>query len=127
MPRVMVFGTFDLLHPGHEFVLSEAVKRGDVTVIIARDENVKHIKGKFPTENETVRKEAVEKKFPSARVILGDPENFLTPVRAEKPDLILLGYDQRMPPGVTEADLGCKIERLPPHEPERYKTSLRKG
>ena len=125
MTKVMIFGTFDLFHPGHEFVLNEALKRGDVTVIVARDENVKRIKGKTPTDNEETRKVTIEKKFPKANVILGDPDDFLTPLKTVKPDLILLGYDQRMPPGVELKELGVKIERLPPHKPERYKTSLK--
>ena len=44
----MIFGTFDLLHPGHFFVLEEAAKRGDVTVVVARDSTVKRIKNRPP-------------------------------------------------------------------------------
>ena len=124
MTKVMIFGTFDLFHPGHEFVLSEALKRGDVTVIVARDENVKRIKGKMPSENEATRKATIEKRFPGVRVLLGDPEDFLTPLREVKPDLILLGYDQKLPPGILEKDLSCIVERLSAFEPEKYKTSL---
>jgi FAD synthetase len=122
--RVLVFGTFDRLHPGHEFVLREAAKRGDVFVVIARDANVERIKGKRPAESEDHRKDAVESFLPHATVILGDAKDFLKPVHQVKPDLILFGYDQRLPPGVSESDLPCPVERLPGFEPGRYKSSL---
>ena len=38
--QVVIAGTFDILHPGHVFLISEAAKLGEVTVVIAQDENV---------------------------------------------------------------------------------------
>lgn len=124
--RILLFGTFDHLHPGHEFVLQEASRRGDVSVVIARDHNVLRLKGRVPEQTEAERKAAIERAFPAATVVLGDAKDFLAPVRAIQPDLILLGYDQQFPPGVTEKDFPCPVERLPPHHPEQYKSSLRK-
>lgn len=123
--KVLAFGTFDHLHPGHRFVLSEVEKRGDMTVVIARDSSVQTIKGKMPVQTEQERWRAVKDAYPEATVVLGDERDFLAPVRTAQPDLILLGYDQRMPPGVTEADLPCTVERLPAFHPETYKSSLR--
>ena len=126
----MVFGTFDLLHEGHKFLLIEAGKRGDVTVIVARDRNVERIKALKPTEPEEQRREALKEAFPDYTVLLGDPMDFLTPVREIKPDLILLGYDQKFPPGVTEKDLKTltkSIERLPAHKPDTFKSSRRRA
>lgn len=126
--QVMVFGTFDRLHPGHLFVLREAGKRGDVTVIVARDANVRNIKGIAPAEPEEKRMSSVRSAFPSYDVRLGDSSDFLVPVREVRPDLILLGYDQKLPPGVTEADLApATVQRLPAHAPERFKSSLMRG
>jgi len=124
--RVLIFGTFDLLHPGHEFVLREAAKRGELTVIIARDVTVERIKGRLPVQNEEVRKVAVQQFVPAAQVLLGDRTDYLKPVRSLKPDRILLGYDQELPPGITPEDLQCPVERLPSFEPEQYKSSLRR-
>lgn len=123
--KILIFGTFDHLHPGHEFVINEACKRGNATVIIARDKTVKRIKGHLPSQNEDERMQALMKAFPDATVILGDPEDFLAPVRSLHPDVILLGYDQQLPPGVLEKDLLCSVERLPAFRPEQYKSSLR--
>ena len=124
--RVLLFGTFDHLHPGHEFILREALKRGDVHVVIARDRNVERLKGKSPMQTESQRMAALQKAFPDVTAILGDAEDFLAPMRSLHPDLILLGYDQLFPPGVSEADFPCPVERLPAFRPEVFKSSLRK-
>jgi len=123
--RVLIFGTFDHLHPGHLFVFEEARKRGDVTIVVARDRNVDLIKGRMPNESEGQRMHAVQEAFPDAMVILGEASDFLKPVRELQPDLILLGYDQRMPPGIAEEDLGVPIERLSAYRPEEFKSSLK--
>lgn len=123
--QILLFGTFDCLHPGHGFLLEEAMKRGDVTVVVARDANVRRIKGRKPRQNEEERKATLKKKFPAITVILGDPQDFLAPVRSVNPDLILLGYDQILPPGVSEMDLKVPVERLLGHETHRWKSSLR--
>ena len=124
--RILVTGTFDDLHPGHRFVLEEASKRGELWVIVARDANVERIKGRPPVQSEEERKSAIEKAFPRVHVVLGDSDDFLKPIRDIRPDLILMGYDQRLPPNVSVQDLGCNIERLPAFMPEVHKSSLRR-
>lgn len=124
--RVLVFGTFDRLHPGHRFLLTEAGKRGRLFVVIARDRNVERIKGRLPDQSEAERKRIIEDVFPDATAILGDSSDFLRPVRDIKPDLILLGYDQKLPPGVSASDLLYPVERAGAFEPERHKSSLRR-
>jgi FAD synthetase len=122
--RVLLFGTFDLLHPGHRSVFAAAAGRGDVFVVVARDENVRRNKGRAPVQDERERAAAVREAAPGATVLLGDPADFLRPIRDVRPDLILLGYDQRMPPGVREEDLPCPVERLPAFEPGTHKSSI---
>ncbi len=124
--RILVTGTFDDLHPGHQFLLEEASKRGELFVIIARDSTVEMIKGKAPLQLEDQRKRAIEEVFPAVHVLLGDEKDFLKPVLDVAPDLILLGYDQKLPPGMADADLPCKTERLPAFEPHIHKSSLRR-
>ncbi len=125
--KILLFGTFDHLHPGHVFVFQEAMKRGSVTVVVARDANVQKIKGHLPEQSETERMRAIQNFFPNITPVLGDPDDFLEPVRSVHPDLILLGYDQKLPPGVTEKDLPCPVERLGSHQPEEFKSSKRRG
>jgi FAD synthetase len=124
--NVMVFGTFDDLHPGHEYVFTEALQRGKVWAVVARDSNVMKIKGRAPLQTQEQRMQAITQKFPDVQVMLGDPEDFLAPVRTVQPDLILLGYDQHLPPGVTAEELGVPTERLAPFHPEIHKSSLRR-
>lgn len=125
MKKILVFGTFDQLHPGHLFFLNEAHHRGKLYIVIARDTNVKRIKGRSALQSQEERKSAVEKAFPGAHVIVGDPKDFLQPLREIDPDLIILGYDQRLPPGVKQTDFSCPIERIGSLEPDKYKSSIR--
>lgn len=122
--KVLLFGTFDHFHPGHRFVIDQAKKRGSVTAVVARDRNVHHIKGRASAQSQEERMAAVHAAYPDITVMLGDASDFLAPVRAVAPDLILLGYDQRLPPGVSMEAFPCPVERLPAFEPEKYKSSL---
>ncbi len=134
--KVMVFGVFDLFHPGHKFFLKEASQRGDfLVVVVARDENVKNRKGSLPVDKEDLRREKVErwlkKTAISGKVILGknDFSQRHLLLKEEKPDIICLGYDQE----IDQKDLlfwdSCDIlknpvvERIKPYKPEIYKSS----
>jgi cytidyltransferase-like protein len=120
----MVFGTFDHLHEGHLFLLREAQKYGELIVIVAQDHNVHRIKNINPTASIKERKAAIQAIFPSLQIESGSLHDFLDPIKHYRPSLVLLGYDQRLPPGVTEEILGVPTKRLPSYFPERYKTSL---
>ncbi len=125
--KVLTFGTFDHLHPGHLSYLHEAASKGDLFIIVARDSNVEHIKGFSPDHTEKQRVSALQEAFPEAVVQLGDAQDYLKPVRDIAPDLILLGYDQKLPPDVTQKDLPCPVERAKAHSPEEYKSSIIRG
>jgi FAD synthetase len=99
--------------------------RGDLYVVVARDNNVERIKQRKPIQGEARRREVLQAAFPTAHIVLGDLHDFLVPVRSVQPELVLLGYDQHLPPGVTANDLPCPIERLPAFHPEQFKSSKR--
>lgn len=122
--KILVFGTFDHLHPGHLFLLEEASKRGELHVVVGTDENVFKIKGRRPDQPEEERTQKIRDAFPGAQVLLGHESDYLAQTREIQPNLILLGYDQKMPPGITEGMLGAPTERLPAFEPDKYKSSL---
>lgn len=122
--KILTFGTFDHLHPGHVAYLNEAASKGDLFVIVARDAHVEQIKGVTPDQSEHDRLAALKDAFPDAQVVLGDAEDYRKPVRDINPDLIVMGYDQKLPPGVTEADVDCTILRAAPFDPEIHKSSL---
>ena len=96
MKKVMAFGTFDILHPGHEFFLQEAKKLGDnLTVLIARDRTVKNLKKHHPKHGEEVRLKNLEALALADRVILGvEGGDKYAMIRETEPDIIALGYDQ---------------------------------
>lgn len=96
MKTVMVFGTFDGVHPGHEHFLSEAKKLGDrLIVCIARDTIVKELKGRIPKRPEIERREALAEDSSVDQVVYGDRElGSYRIVEEIAPDVIAFGYDQ---------------------------------
>ncbi len=125
--RVVCAGTFDHLHPGHISFLSQARALGsELVVIIARDENVKRIKGLCPDHDECCRKEDVERTGIPDKVVLGYPvaDPFVI-LRELSPDIVALGYDQRIMEEEITAHLpGCRVVRLASYHPERFKSSF---
>ena len=125
----MCAGTFDIIHPGHLFYLSEAKKYGDkLIVVIARDETSKEFKGKKPIHNEKERLEAVRMLRIVDKVILGNKGNIFDIVEEIKPDIICLGYDQKVQKQEVEEELkkrGIQAEviRISPYMPHVYKSS----
>lgn len=105
-------------------MLRQALREGEVTVVVARDENVHRFKGYSPRQPLQERMEAIVSAFPSIRVVAGDASDMQSAIRAIQPDLILLGYDQQLPPGMDESLLGVPTRRLRPHYPSRFKSSL---
>ncbi len=131
MKKVMCFGTFDVLHKGHEFYLLEARKLGDFLVVaVARDSTVASVKKRKPLNDEAVRARNVQKLGIADRVVLGHKDDKLRIIEAEMPDVICLGYDQMSFTenlGVRLRQRGLKnveIVRLPSYHPEKYKSSL---
>ena len=56
MTRVMCAGTFDFIHPGHLYYLTEAKKLGnELVVVVSRDSTANAFKGKKPVHSENER------------------------------------------------------------------------
>ncbi len=92
---VLAFGTFDVFHKGHEFLLAEAAKLGDLRVAVARDAHVRALKGREPARGEAQRLATVARVPGVASAVLSDVElGTYGVVRAYAPDLIVLGHDQ---------------------------------
>lgn len=129
MTKVMAFGTFDLLHPGHRDFLRQAKQHGDeLVVVIARDATVERTKGRKPVHSENERLAAVKQVPGVDRAILGRTDDVYRVIAEEQPDIICLGYDQthfvdRLAAKLKEFKLATKIIRMLPFEPEKYKTS----
>lgn len=131
----MVFGTFDNLHPGHENYFFQASRFGaPLIVVVARDKNVLLIKKRLPQQSEKDRVKQVRTTLKKigipGRAILGSLKNRYQALKKYRPEFIGLGYDQRV--NLTElkseikaSRLFCKIKRLKPYHPEKYKSSYR--
>ncbi len=125
MKTVLAFGTYDKLHPGHQFFLAEAKKYGDrLVVVVARDKNVELVKGKLPRDPEQLRLANVQAVavVDSARLGYEDYSKKEQIISEIQPDVICLGYDQA--PKFRSPDPNIEVIRLPAFHPELYKSSL---
>lgn len=87
-------GVFDILHPGHGFVLEKAKEYGDVlVVIVARDSTVAKRK-RIPIVSEEQRVAMLEYLKPVDTAVLGREDDPLKVIEIIKPDIIALGPDQ---------------------------------
>lgn len=125
MKKILVFGTYDKFHPGHQYFLTEAKTHGDyLTVIIARDHNVEKLKGKLPRDNELTRQAKVAAWPAVDEAILGleDFSKKEAIIDQVQPDVICLGYDQA--PNFKAPSHTIQVIRIVAYQPEKYKSSL---
>ncbi|MDP3765107.1 MAG: adenylyltransferase/cytidyltransferase family protein [Nanoarchaeota archaeon] len=129
MKKVMCAGTFDIIHPGHLYYLSEAKKYGDkLIVVIARDDTSQSFKGKKPVHNERERLEAVRMLKIVNEAVLGHHGNIFDIIEEIKPDTICLGYDQNVQKQQLEEELKkrnikAEVIRIDAYMPNLYKSS----
>ena len=128
MKKVIVFGTFDKVHPGHISFLSQAKELGNLTVVIGRDVNVKKVKKKKTIHNEEQRKKDIEELNIADNVLLGNIDNKFKVVEEVQPDIIALGYDQNsfthnLDEELKKRNIKSKIIRLKPYKEDIYKSS----
>lgn len=97
MKHVLVFGTFDILHPGHLYFLREAKKHGDhLTVVVTPSAVVQQLKGKAPMFGEVHRVATVKLMSFVNQVLIGDRTlSTFDVLKKSKPDVICFGYDQQ--------------------------------
>ena len=121
MKKVLAGGRFNIIHPGHIYFLEKAKELGDyLVVVIASDKTVKNRKVYilFPAK---IRKKSVQSLRFVDKVVIGydisDQSGYVKILKDEKPDIIALGYDQKI--SVKElakialkAGIRCKIVRI---------------
>lgn len=130
LKKVLIFGTFDGIHPGHIFFLNEAKKLGKLFVSVSSDKNASILKKKSLWKKENQRKKEVMNLRIAERVIVGDKKigNWNT-IKKIKPDIIALGYDQRELRKVLkeiQEEYKFQIKIIKSHKPKIYKSSLLK-
>lgn len=124
----MIFGTFDIVHAGHIHMIKEALRYGNrLIAIVARDINVKKIKGKESLHTEYERVDFLKELKNIDEVELGYKDNQYRIIEEKKPDVIALGYDQKikveeLDEKIVEMGLNIKIVRLKAYKPSRFKS-----
>lgn len=132
MTRIMVFGTFDMLHEGHlDFFRQARALAPDAHLIVsvARDAAAERVKGARPKRTELERLALVEACPLVDEVTLGDERGYVGHIKLAVPAMIALGYDQageyvqHLEADLDRIGLHPRIVRLKPFRPEIYKTS----
>lgn len=127
--RVLAQGTFDLLHPGHLHYLNAAKKFGNhLTVIVARDSTVERVKQHETIFPEHVRVKMVGALRPVDHAVLGGKGDLLNKVIEIRPDVIVLGYDQRvsiskLKNSLQKRGFSCKVVRAAAYAPHAFKST----
>jgi len=132
---IMLFGTFDHLHAGHENLFKQARKLAPkpteptLVTVVALDKTVKQIKTNSPDNKEKIRKKNLEDTRWSNVVILGDKKDKYKAIKTFRPSIIALGYDQyafthQLEKLTIDLRLDTKIVRLAPYKEKLYKSSI---
>ncbi len=92
---VLTNGCFDLLHPGHLFLLEAARSLGDILVVaLNSDRSVRALKGRGrPLASEVERAETLLALEAVDRVVVYDEPTPLEVIRALLPDVLVKGAD----------------------------------
>lgn len=132
--RILVFGTFDVLHPGHINFFQQArrlAKNPFLIVSVARDINVLRIKNKKPKFYETIRLKQIKKCKLVDKSLLGAKKNYLLHIKNQKPKIVALGHDQsvyteNLDKKLKIRGIKAKIVRLSPFYRKKFRSSLYK-
>jgi FAD synthetase len=130
--RVIAFGAFDPLHPGHQWFLEQAKLLGDyLTVVVARDTSIRAQKNREPFLPEEERVAAVATLGAVDEALVGNEGANKYAILDELDfDVVALGYDQKPSDEVLRAELDKRgktqvvINRLGAFKPEMYKSSF---
>ncbi len=116
MKKVLAGGCFNKIHEGHIYFLKKAKELGYLVVVLANDMNNRKPYA-VPAKK---RKKNLEKLGIADKIIVGDTEDFSKVVKKEKPDIIVLGYDQKLP--VKKRNIVVKrIRKFGNHSTKRMK------
>ena len=129
MKKVMVFGTFDILHPGHLNYFKQARRWGDyLIVVVARDKVSERIKGKKTRNNEKIRLKKVKKVEIVDKAVLGYISDRFKIIKKEKPVVVCFGYDQKVRKELKDKikKAKIKIKKAKGYKVKKYKSSLLK-
>lgn len=114
MKIVLIGGKFNTIHKGHLWFLKKAKALGDgLVVVLANDV---HNKRPYALPAAKRKKLLAATKIPD-RIVVGDRKNYFKVIGKFRPAVIVLGYDQKLPPRTRSRikNLGIKIVKLRKH------------
>ena len=128
---VLVFGTFDALHPGHEFFLEKSASFGDrLVVVVARDSFVQSFKNKNPLHNEISRLHFIQSHPLVTEACLADEiTGSFSVLNRIRPTVICLGHDQdalgdSLRTWMKKSGNHYKVKVLNPFKRDKYSSTL---
>ena len=128
---VLVFGTFDALHPGHEYFLEQSAEQGDrLVVAVARDSFVKSFKNKNPLHNELSRLHFIQSHPLVSEACLADEvTGSFSILNKVRPYVICLGHDQNalgesLKNWMKESGHHYKIKVFKPYRRDKYSSTI---
>ena len=98
--KVFVTGCFDLLHSGHIAFLQEAATYGDLYVSIGADENMSHLKGRYPVNTQDERKYMIEALACVKKCLINSGWGYIDfekEMREVMPDIFVVNEDGHTP------------------------------
>ena len=131
--KILVTGTFDILHPGHLEFFENAKKLAvpsDLWVIVARNSSVNDFKKKQPILDENVRVKMLNSLKHVDYALLGNegPDKIKI-IEELQPDIVALGYDQWINEEKLKQELvkrgfpNIQVIRLPKYGSNGYSSS----
>lgn len=101
------------MHPAHLRLLRHARALGDRLVVVLSNDAHNKKPNAVPA---AVRLQRLRALNIADDIIIGDPDGFAATLRRVTPDILVLGYDQRLPDAETEAAvraLGVEVVVMP--------------
>jgi cytidyltransferase-like protein len=131
--KVFVTGCFDLLHSGHIAFMQEAATYGDLYVSIGADENVFHLKGRYPVNTQDERKYMIDSLSCVKKCLVNSGWGYIDfqkELREVMPDVFVVNEDGHTPSKQAlceEMGIEYHILKRIPHAdlPVRSTTTLR--
>lgn len=128
---VLVFGVFDNLHPGHEYLLEQASHYGDSLIVAVTDDHiVLRLKNHPPKQSVQERIKKLKNLPYVTNAVVGDPNiNTWGVIKKYKPNIIAFGFDQQKLAWAfikekTQFQFVEKYVIIEAFKPEKYKSSL---
>jgi cytidyltransferase-like protein len=110
---VFAAGCFNRVHPAHLRLLRQAKVLGDRLVVVLSNDAHNRKPNAVPAAE---RKRRLESYGVADEVVVGEADSFAESLRRVSPDVLVLGYDQKLPDPETEAAvsaMGVRVVVMP--------------